>query len=371
MRNRRAPILVLFIAVFLSAVLQVKAADNWDPQRTWVFFVGLVKWKDSENFESFPANIRKDGVLLDSLKKRGVPQSQIVYLKDTAATTNVVESKFNEFLKRPAPGDWVFVYFEGHGYKTDDDVPYLATYDVAGKILGWKFDAIPAAIERNFKGSHAIIALDNCYAGAMATSVTRSKRRVSYAVLASSMASQESTGNWTFTEALISGFNGAAYVDQDRDGRVTFAEMSKNAEQDMLFGEEQVATTVFTGDFDPQTVVTDAAAVTSPRIGERVEAYSVDGWYRGFITGVQGGKFKIHYYGYEADDDEWVTAKMIRVPKTTSAYKIGDKVEVEWKKKWYPAHILNVKGGSHYVSYDDYDVDENEWVPTKRIRRKS
>ena len=159
MRNRRGQIVLLFAAVFLSAVLQVRAADNWDPQRTWVFFVGLVKWKDSENFESFPANIRKDGILLETLKKRGVPQSQIVYLKDAAATTGMVESKFNEFLKRPAPDDWVFVYFEGHGYKTDDGVPYLATYDVGGKVLGWKFDAIPATIERYFKGSHAIIAL--------------------------------------------------------------------------------------------------------------------------------------------------------------------------------------------------------------------
>ena len=369
MKLSRFAILLFLGALILVSVNSAKAATEWNPKRTWVFFVGLVQWKDSESFEPFDEKIRKDGILLNSLRKRGVPEDHIVYLKDSAATTAVVETRFADFLKQAAPDDWVLVYFEGHGYKTDADVPYLATYDVDDKILGWKFDSVPNTIERYFKGSNAIIALDNCYSGAMANAVKKAKRRVSYAVLASSMASQESTGNWTFTEALISGFNGAAYVDENRDGKITLAEMGNNASQDMLFGEEQVATIAFTGAFDPQTVIATAAMPASPRIGERVEAYSVDDWYRGYIADVREGKFKVHYYGYEPSDDEWVTAKMIRAPKATSAYKIGDRVEVEWKRKWYPAHVLNVKGGSHFVSYDDYDVDDNEWVSTKRIRK--
>ena len=369
MKLTRFAILSLLSVSILLSVSPTYAATEWNPKRTWVFFVGLVKWKDSESFEAFDTKIRKDGILLNSLRKRGVPEDHIVYLKDAAATTAVVETGFADFLKRAAPDDWVFVYFEGHGYKTDDGVPYLATYDVTDRVLGWKFDAVPNTIERYFKGSNAIIALDNCYSGAMANAVRKTKRRVSYAIFASSMASQESTGNWTFTEALISGFNGAAYVDDNRDGKVTLAEMGDNAAQDMLFGEEQVATIDFTGGFDPQTVIATAELPASPRIGERVEAYSVDDWYRGYIADTKPGKFKVHYYGYEPSDDEWVTAKMIRMPKTTSAHKIGDRVEVEWKRKWFPAHVLNVKGGSHFVSYDDYDVDDNEWVSTKRIRK--
>ena len=369
MKRTRFASIVFFAVLFFVSVSTTRAATEWNPKRTWVFFVGLVQWKDSESFESFEGKIRKDGILLSSLRKRGVPEDHIVYLKDSAATTAVVETRFADFLKKTAPDDWVLVYFEGHGYKTDADVPYLATYDVDDKILGWKFDSVPNTIERYFKGSNAIIALDNCYSGAMANAVKKANRRVSYAVLASSMASQESTGNWTFTEALISGFNGAAYVDENRDGKITLAEMGSNASQDMLFGEEQVATIAFTAGFDPQTVIATAARPASPRVGERVEAYSVDDWYRGYIADVRDGKFKIHYYGYEQSDDEWVTTKMIRAPKATSAYKIGDRVEVEWKRKWYPAHVLNVKGGSHFVSYDDYDVDDNEWVSTKRIRK--
>jgi hypothetical protein len=106
----------------------------------------------------------------------------------------------------------------------------------------------------------------------------------------------------------------------------------------------------------------------SPRLGERVEAYSIDGWYKGYITDTKADKFKVHYYGYEYDEDEWVTAKMIRKPKLVQ-YAIGQKVEVEWKKKWYSARVLEVKGGSHYITYTGYGSEWDEWVPSARIRK--
>ena len=137
----------------------------------------------------------------------------------------------------------------------------------------------------------------------------------------------------------------------------------------MLFGEEQVASFAFTGGFDANTKIADAARAASPRVGERVEAYSIDDWYKGTIIDAKNNKFLIHYYGYEQSDNEWVTAKMIRVSKVTSAYKIGEKVEVEYEKQWLPAHVLSIKGGSHFVSYDDNDTDDNEWVSSKRIRK--
>ncbi|HQZ96363.1 MAG TPA: Tudor-knot domain-containing protein [Pyrinomonadaceae bacterium] len=359
---------IFITLIFLSASSSAKAAEEWNPKRTWAFFVCLVEWKDKETFSSFPKNNRKDTVLRDTLKARGVPAEQIVYLQDSAAKTAVVEQKFAEFLKKPAPGDWVFVYFEGHGYKTDDGVPYLATYDVNESIKGWKFDTVPDAIEQNFKGSHAIIALDNCYSGAMADAVRRKPRRISYGVLASSLASQLSTSNWTFTESLISAFNGASFVDKDRDGTITFAELGENSKEDMLFGEEQVATIAFTGKFDPQIVLSKAESSTSNRVGERVEAYSVDGWYRGFIVDSKGGKQKVHYYGYETTDDEWVTEDKIRRSKTVQ-YAKGTTVEVEWKGDWYKATVLAVKGGSHFVTYIGYGKEWDEWVSSKRIRK--
>lgn len=360
--------MTLCLALF-GAVRAAEGAD-WEPSRTWVFCVGLLEWQDSASFASFPKTDRRDERLIKVLKERGVPAGQIVYLKDRAATTARIAAEFSKLLARTREGDTLIVYYEGHGYKDDDRKTYFASWDVNDNgNKGWAVSSVPQMIERSFKGSTAIIAMDNCYSGAMIDAVKAASRRVSYAVMASSSASQSSTGNWTFTEALISAFSGEAHADIDRDGTVTFAELEQNAKADMLFGEEQIASFAFTGIFDPRAKIGAAARAASPRVGERVEAYSVDGWYKGTIIDHKNGKFLIHYYGYEQSDDEWVTAKMIRVPKVTSIYKIGEKVEVEWRSKWYPAHIVNIKGGSHLVSYDDYDTDENEWVSSRRIRR--
>lgn len=367
----RAATTIAALLIILSLGNAAQAADKWDPQRTWVFFVGLVKWQDEDEFEPFTAEIRKDGTFLESIRKRGVPRDHVMFMQDADATTAVVESRFEQFLKRTRPGDWLIVYFEGHGYKDINDAPYLVTYDVAGKVKGWKFSSVPSQIERHFQGSHAIIALDNCYAGAMVSEVESRSSRVKYAVLASSMASQESTQNWTFTEALINGFNGESFVDANRDGSITMRELTRNAEQDMLFGESQMASIGFINGFDPNTVMVPSRASKSPRIGDRVEAFTENDWFRGYIVDVSAGRYKVHFYGYEVSEEEWLPARSIRVPMANSRFKPGDRVEVRYKRKWYPAHVLNIKGGSHYVTYDEYDIDENEWVPPSRIRRVS
>lgn len=370
MKLRSTPLLIalIFSAVSLAAA-QTDARRVWDPQKTWVFMVGLVEWKDKEEFESFPQEGRQDEVLVKLLKQRGVPPTQTVFLKDSQATTAKIKTEFNKMLAKTGPDDWIIVYFEGHGYKDEAGKnTFLASYDASDDIDGWAVGSIPDTIEKSFKGSRAVIALDNCYSGAMAQAVRAGKRRVSYAVMASSLASQASTGNWTFTEALVSGFRGAPYIDDDNDGKVTFFEMGENAKEDMLFGEEQVATIEFTGAFDPQTIIANSTRKAAARVGERVEAYSIDGWYKGYIAEARANKFRVHYYGYQDTDDEWVTAKMIRQPKVVH-YAVGEKVEVEWKKTWYAARILRVKGGSHYVSYTGYGKEWDEWVSSNRIRR--
>ena len=368
MLKKKLLIILTVIACLIAARGEANAAA-WEPSKTWVFFACLVRWQDSKEFASFPEDVRKDGVFLDSLRAKGVPNEHIVYLKDEQATLSSVTSKFNEFLKKPGPNDWVIVYFEGHGYKDDDGTPYLATYDVNDDrhITGWKMDAVPASIERNFRGNRAVIVLDNCYSGAMDDAVKKTRRRVSYAIFASSLASQESTGNWTFTESLISSFKGSPIADANHDGVVTFAEMGKHSEDDMLFGEEQLATIDFTGDFDPQTVIAMAPKPAFQRLGEQVEAYSVDGWYKGFLVDSKGGKFKVHYYGYEDSDDEWVPPAKIRKPKLVQ-YPIGRRVLVQWEKKWYPATVLDVKGSVHLITYTGYGHEWDEWVSSDRIK---
>lgn len=361
---------LVFVLLLISFSFSLANAQNqWNPNKTWVFFVGLLEWQDSGSLPSFPQKNRRDKILFDLLKQSGVPANQMMYLKDSEGTTSRIQSELNKFLAKSQPNDWVFVYYCGHGYKDDKANAFLASYDVNQKTPGWSVKSIPDAIEKNFKGSHAIIALDNCYSGAMTNAVKSQKRRVSYAVLASSMASQVSTGNWTFTEALISAFRGENFIDDDKNGVVTFAELKSNAEDDMLFGEEQMATFAFTGSFNPNTVIAKAEpSSNNPRMGERVEINSANAWWKGYVIDANNNKLKVHYYGWEDSDDEWVTANQLRQPKITQ-YRVGERIEVEWQKQWYPAKVLEVKGGTHYITYEGYGKEWDEWVSSKRIRK--
>lgn len=358
----------LFASILLAQVTYAQT-KQWEPKRTWVFMASLVEWKDAERLAPFPQKNRKDIVLRDTFKKRGVPANQIVFLQDQAATTATVERQFDEFIRRPAPGDWIFVYFAGHGDRDDDDdTPYLITYDVYNDNKGWAFDSVPDAIERSFRGSHAIIALDNCFSGTMADVVNSKPRKISYGVLTSSLANEISTGRWTFTESLIAAFNGEAYVDRDRNSSITFAELGKNSEEDMLFGEEQMATILFTGTFDSSTVIGSAVSTPKARVGERVEAMSGQDWFKGIIVDSKPSQQKIHYYGYESSDDEWLPDSQIRVSKPSQFAK-GTKVEVYWLKKWWPATVIDARGGAHYITYDGFGKEWDEWVASKRIRK--
>ncbi|HRH43676.1 MAG TPA: Tudor-knot domain-containing protein [Pyrinomonadaceae bacterium] len=352
-----------------------KSADSlaWNPSRTWVYFVGLLEWQDKDKFGSFPQKNRRDEILLNVLRQKGVPESQIVYLKDNAATIEKVKDSFPKFLQRSKDGDTVIVYFCGHGYKTDENkTTYLATYDVSNKTQGWRTDTIPADIEKYFKGSNAIILADNCYSGALAEDVKKlSNPRVSYAVMASTHFNSFSTANWTFTESLIYGFRGDSYFDENGDGKITLAELQENAEEDMLFGEEQVAEFEVNGNFTPNSIISLAnKRNSSKRIGEHIEAYSVDGWYKGFIRDEKDGKYQVRYYGYEESDDEWVAPDNIRSAKLTQ-YPVGAKVNVNWLGKWFVGTVLEIKGSSHYITFDGFGKQWDEWTPSKRIKEIS
>jgi hypothetical protein len=84
---------------------------------------------------------------------------------------------------------------------------------------------------------------------------------------------------------------------------------------------------------------------------------------------VQHGEYKVHFFGYEYDEDAFRSAKQIR-SFSPKQFKIGSTVEAESEKQWYPAKILDVKGGAHLVAYDDFGEEWNEWISSDRVRRK-
>lgn len=371
-------VLKIIFATFIFLFVSGGAAENvnsqkvspkiWNPQKTWVFFVGLLEWQDKKTFASFPKKNRRDRMLFNLLKERGVPENQMFFLEDKEATTAKIKSSLQHFLTRAKPDDWIFFYYSGHGYKSDDNLQtFLAGYDASRRNV-LNVNEIPDTIDKYFKGANAVIMLDNCFSGAMAEAVKSRKSNVSYAVFASSHFNSFSTGNWTFTESLIYAFRGESFIDDDANGLIDFRELAENSADDMLFAEEQIAQFAFTGSLNNQIIIAQNVPKAAPRVGERIEAFDSSEWFRGIITGVENNRYKVHYFGYEYEEDNFRTANQIRQFKPKS-YPVGAKIRAESDGKWYAAKVLDVKGGAHLVSYIGYGAEWNEWISSDRIRR--
>lgn len=313
----RAALLFVLCSIWIASSAQARGRD-WEPQRTWVFVVGTLRFKHADIFDSFPQENRRDAELVTFFRQQGVPTTQIIYLRDKEATAKRIQASLAAQLARAKPGDLLFLYYTGHGYKSDEGDTYLASYDAGDDgVQGWPVNSIPASIERHFKGARAFIALDNCYSGSLVEALAQRSRRVSYAALTSSSATQSSTGEWTFTEGLLAALRGRASEDMNSDGQITLEELAAQVREDMSFAENQRIDFRVTGDFSLRTVLSEAELKRDPRIGERVEVKSEGSWYKGRIINVdpERSRFLIDYYGWDDSYDEWVSARQIRQPR--------------------------------------------------------
>lgn len=315
--RRIAPTKLLLAALLLLTAMPLSAFArdiDWQPQRTWVFVVGILEWKDSETFDSFPKEERRDKELVSFFRGQGVPDSQIIYLQDKQATTRRIQNALAAMLSKTKEGDTLFFYYTGHGFKDDEGRAYFASYDAGDEgNPGWAVNSIPATIERGFKGERAFLAADCCYSGSLADAVRRRRKgEISYAVFTSSTSDEVSTSNWTFTETLLAGLRGSAFVDTNGDGEITLSELGREIEGDMSFAEEQDAAYTLTGEFQQQTILADAAPKADQNVGARVEVRSEGDWYKARIINSARGRYRVHYYGYEDSYDEWISPGQIR-----------------------------------------------------------
>jgi hypothetical protein len=377
---------VALLIIFGSVLGQSAAARDrdWQPQHTWVFVVGILQWEHRDYFDSFPEKNRRDAQLVEYFRQQGVPETQLVFLKDSQATTDRVRNAFPAFLSKAGPNDLLFFYYTGHGYKSDDErTTYFATYDAGGDVDGWATDSIVRDIEKYFKGSRALLTADTCFSGSLAQDARDLGRRVSYATLASATANHTSTEKWTFTEMLLAGLRGKSFADINGDGEVTLSELAEDIKADMAFAEDQRAVFFTTGHFQPEMELAAAQRKMDPLISSRLEVRSEGDWYKARVIDAGGGSYRVHYFGYEDSDDEWVTPRQMRMADISASarngddwrwsneYRPGANVEVSWHGRWYAARILEGQDERHLVHYVGYDDSWNEWVNDSRIRRPS
>lgn len=98
-------------------------------------------------------------------------------------------------------------------------------------------------------------------------------------------------------------------------------------------------------------------------------------WYPATVMKSKGDECFIHYDGYGSNWDEWVGPDRIRIkgaaPVATSgsSFSAGDSVQVQWKGKWYPASVLAVQGNKYKIHYTGYESSWDEWVGPSRIKK--
>jgi len=373
----------LSILCFLaSSATYGRAADiDWNPARTRVFIVGLLEWKDSVTFGSFPKKGRRDTRLVSVFKKSGVPAQNISVMQDDAATTSFVRKAFDTFVGTVEKDETLFVYYCGHGYECEDGTVCFATYDAEGSKAknGWAVPDIIKSIENNFEGVRVVLMADCCLSGAMVNAAKSARNKVQYACFASVENKETSTGCWTFSDSLLNALEGAPFVDVNGDGAITQDETAKYIHAEMAFFDDQTAASCVTNGFKPTfRLAAPERKSAHTRLGENVEAKQNGQWQKALIEDFKDGEFKV-YFSSTADRQEiWVPERNIRslkAPRTPgenppAILSAGMAVKVEWKRRWWPAKILkeNEKTLRYLVEYDGYDEEWNEWVAPTRIR---
>jgi hypothetical protein len=333
---------------------------QWQPATTRVFAVGVLAYPTGQ---AWPEEGRRDAEMIAVLRDRGVPAEQITFITNQRATLAAVRASFTAFLADAPVDSTLWFYFAGHGTKRDSGVVDFALYD--GK---WPIPEVFSTIERGFSGRTALLFADCCYSGALGAEAMLRAGRVSYGVIASSLASTASTGAWTFTECLIAGLRGMVPLGADGDGSVTFGKLARFAEREMAFNDGQLSTFVATNGFDSGLVLAAGTTRADPPIGDYVEAKWTDGrWYRGRIERVDSGRFWIRWAGYHDSENAWIEQANVR-PFEPPQHSPGTRVRVEWQGAWYPAQVLTARWGLHLVHYDDFEPVWDEWVSFDRIR---
>ena len=153
---RAQAIVVLAAMMWGMTVAGARADIGWTPSRTWVFAVGILQWKHSDIYESFPDAIphRADRRLIDALKATGIPDDHIVFLADERATLAAIRREYRAQLDRTREGDLLIFYFTGHGTRDRKTrKTYFANYDAGDDYAShWPVKEIFDMLEERFHG---------------------------------------------------------------------------------------------------------------------------------------------------------------------------------------------------------------------------
>ncbi len=366
---------IVFAVLGASAASGAAKAPNsdWKPANTWVFAVGILEWADKETWAPFPEiqKGRADQQLVDYFKARGVPATRVVYLRDKQATLKRVREKFAQTLAQVGPDDLLIFYFAGHGHFDPDEMRYyLVTYDARKEDNSdlWTVRSIVADVTKHFTGGRVLYLIDCCYSGGLASELIRSKTKIPSAALCSAYAHNSSTGTWTFTETVLRGFKGDPQLDADDNGAVALKELAGFVELEMAFVEEQKSVFVPRGGFPDTFVLSQARGKKDLKLGKHIEVNCDGTWYKALVTENPAKGTRVRYV---IDDSTELIADANRIREfRPRMLPVGSKVRVQWEDdEVYEARVVRAWYGLHFVHYDDFGAEYDEWISPDRLRK--
>lgn len=229
----------------------------------------------------------------------------------------------------------------------------------------------------NFKGKRMVLMADCCYSGSLlAVGKKIADLGKEVIVLTSATSSNISTGNWTFTQTLLDNLRGDLLADQNGDNSVTLTETADEIKQAMKYREYQLSGyAVYNVDPEKTIVGKCPPAVRKPvstgavhRRGTYVYALDENNnWRTARVLKSVNGTHTCQFYNYSVKLDLEEEPYGIR-PIYFPVYKEGQKIEVLWEGKYYPAEITAVNDAFMYIHYTGYDNSYDEWVMYDRIR---
>ena len=103
------------------------------------------------------------------------------------------------------------------------------------------------------------------------------------------------------------------------------------------------------------------------QIGDYAESEWKGAWYRARVLDADETRAKVTYLGFGKEWDAWVPRERLRAPTPIAAAK-GAKVEIEWKGKWWPGAVADARDDFAFVHYDGFEAEWDEWVTAQRMR---
>jgi hypothetical protein len=273
-----------------------------NPAQIRLFAVGILKFDDNVSFDG---ENRRDMQIVSLFRHRGVPEDQIDFIKDRDGTISSIKNRFGTFLQRTQPGDFLIDYYTGHGGVGSFETTNGGSYNHA-----W----IAGQIDKTFKGKQVLLLGDCCDSGSLEDVVDDTAGPIDYACISSSSRRESGHGNWTFSQAVLDGLRGEAYVDLNKDGYITVDELAKHVRHDILVYENNHSVYKKSPNFDGQMVI----AITSPKNNpspEPVEVWYEGQWWTAKLMGRSGGRARIRWIelGYDApSQDRWFSLDDIR-----------------------------------------------------------